>query len=178
MKTGTLAICCIVVSFIPAVLCKNPIPPAMMGRWSSELMSATFIVGETNELQISTEDSSGDAYMSHLGGAQLFRVQGDKMQYCFKSEVDSEYGDKAPFYVVHSDNRSVTFCWRIERMQSHAAGCTGCDCAKLELRLDELGNLQSTFYMSPPGRRLRASFLTITFASSVYANNEWSLRQV
>ena len=147
------------------------VPSVLMGQWSGELIKAPYSVGFLNNLSISTPDSEGNVYLTQLHQHQLMRVQSDLMQYCFGfgNSPQPELDVEAPFVVSPSlNNRTVTFCWRGPRLPSHAANCTGCDCAKWALELDAFDNLQSTFYMSPPVVHLAQTLTRVGPAPSAH----------
>jgi len=54
----------------------------------------------------------------------------------------------------------LQFCWRGERLPSHKANCTGCDCAQWSLKLGEDGStLESQFQQSPPSIHMQISLV-------------------
>lgn len=89
--------------------------------------------------------------MSLIPG-QVFRVRGDVMQYCFAHVATS------PFVVDTVEDNLIRFCYHTgERMPTHrllpnGSLATGCDASKIELELHANGNLEFSFYMSPPIR--------------------------
>jgi hypothetical protein len=136
------------------------VPQALTGRWSGNL--STSILGPKSGadfaedfLVISEAAPDGSFYLRHTKEMQLFRIKEEKAQYCFAYSL-ADYGMafEAPFVVNSTSDIEMVLCWRGERLPSHKAGCSGCECAQWRLSLD--GDvLHSTFLMSPPAVHLQ-----------------------
>lgn len=91
--------------------------------------------------------------MRHSYESQLFRIHGDNVEYCFaynNPAMPTTGADQAPFKIVPSDaDNELNFCWSQARLPSHKANCTGCDCARMTIRVDG-DTLNSVFLQSPP----------------------------
>jgi hypothetical protein len=139
---------------------QNLVPTGMAGMWVGNASFSPYgprhISGPY--MAISTPDDDGNVYFRHSLGFQLFRVQGSMVQYCFgydHPESAVTGAETAPFLVSLADSSSLELCWRGPRLPSHAAGCTGCDCARWSLSLE--GNqMTSTFLQSPPAIHMQA----------------------
>ena len=73
------------------------------------------------------------------------------MQYCFGN--DGLLVEQSPFSVEYIGENNATFCWRegLVGMATHAANCSGCDCAKIHIELDKTDDtLHFQFWQSPP----------------------------
>ena len=62
------------------------------------------------------------------------------------------FSNKAPFSVSVVIETNVTFCWRtgLKGMPTQAKGCSGCDCAAIEIALVDANTLHFQFWMSKP----------------------------
>eukprot|EP01050_Picozoa_sp_SAG11_P002586 SAG11_NODE_133_length_15400_cov_10.132344_7_plen_147_part_00 len=71
------------------------------------------------------------------------------MQCCFGEELLAE---QSPFSVHSTNESSVKFCWRegLPGMQTHTKDCEGCDCASILITVQDVDNIEFTFWMSPP----------------------------
>lgn len=101
-------------------------------------------------LSAQRDPKNGDVWFTLLDG-QVFRIQGEQMQYCFGNA--GVLVEQSPFMVESIVNTSVTFCWRkgLMGMPTHALNCRGCDCAKIQLDLDPTDDsLHFQFWQSPP----------------------------
>jgi hypothetical protein len=132
------------------------LPHAFLGTWTPiGHTSVKAILGPAGipSLTLSKDLTihRGDYGMSFIPG-QVFRVRGDVMQYCFAHVATS------PFVVDTVEDNLIRFCYHTgERMPTHkllANGslATGCDASKIELELHDNGNLEFSFWMSPPIR--------------------------
>jgi len=152
-----------------AVLCvahvAADIPEAMLGTWKTLDHATTHaIIGPSvllNTLRMSKDHDNGDYWFSGIDYGlaavrfgQVFRIRGNKMQYCFAHLATS------PFDVNTTDANRVVFCYQQgKRMRSHRAGKTGCDAAQIILELDaSTGVLTFTFMMSPPVKHAWVQF--------------------
>ena len=131
------------------------VPHAMMGVWKGNVTYSPLgpqlldsdPYNHSNHMAISKPDRKGKVYIRHLREDQLYVVNGDIAQYCFAYDnPDSTVtgSDTAPFYLASYDNQSLQFCWRGERLPSHKANCTGCDCAQWSLKLGGADRSNST----------------------------------
>ena len=150
-----------------------------MGVWTPKLgvtpqsilgpLSYEFLAGSAGGFQALRDPATGDVWFTLLLG-QAFRVGGTKMQYCFSGDVSGsqqQHGtlmEQSPFGVVAVNDTFVRFCWRegLKGMPTHAANCTGCDCASINLALIANGTvgpeLDFTFWQSPPVVHAHAVF--------------------
>jgi len=131
------------------------VPRALTGRWSGNV--TTSILGPQSGadfaedfLVVSEAAQDGSFYVRHTKEMQLFRIKEDKAQYCFAYSLwEQGMAFEAPFVVNSTSAAEMVLCWRGERLPSHKAGCSGCECAQWRLSLH--GDvLHSTFLMSPP----------------------------
>lgn len=131
----------------PAVL----VPTALAGKWSGNVSfspvgprSVVLPDRGHNFLEISRPDTDGTVYLRQRAFNQLFKIVGTTIQYC-------SHNAEATFAVdpAQTGNNTLTICWRGSRLPSHAAGCTGCDCAKWTLVVEGT-RLTSTMLMPAP----------------------------
>lgn len=96
------------------------------------------------------DPATGDVWLTILEG-QTFRVRKDKMQYCF-GYTAPDVTEQSPFTVNSTSGTEVSFCWRegLPGMQTHAAGCNGCECAAIRITLTGEDRVELTFWQSPP----------------------------
>lgn len=130
------------------------IPDAFLGSWKA-LSGVQAILGPAGvpTFEMSKDETlhRGDYWFSVIPG-QVFRIRENKMQYCFAHVATS------PFVVDTVEDNIIRFCYATgERMPTHkvldnGTLATGCDASKIELELHENGNLEFSFWMSPPVR--------------------------
>lgn len=134
---------------------------AFLGTWSpiGDHSSVSAVLGpaEVPTFTMAYNKKNGDYWMSVIHG-QVFRIKEDKMQYCFAHVATS------PFQVDTVEDNLIRFCYETgHRMDSHklledGTEATGCDAAKIDLELHDNGQLELTFYMSPPVRHAHAVY--------------------
>jgi hypothetical protein len=98
------------------------------------------------------DPDTDDVWFTLLDG-QMWHVTGNETQYCFGSSAPPEMlSEQSPFSVDAVTETSVNICWRrgLYGMPTQAAGCSGCDCARILLNLTEPDTLHFQFWMSPP----------------------------
>ena len=111
-------------------------------------LSYNFLASHAGAFPALRDKKTGDVWFTLLWG-QVFRVSGNKMQYCFGEEAVFE---QSPFSVSVVTETNVTFCWRtgLKGMPTQAKGCSGCDCAAIEIALVDANTLHFQFWMSKP----------------------------
>lgn len=142
------------------------IPDAFLGTWKpvGNHSSVAAILGpvEVPTFTMAHNKRNGDYWMSVITG-QVFRVRTteegeDVMQYCFAQVATS------PFVVDTIEDNLIRFCYKTgDRMESHrilddGSLATGCNAAKIEVELHDNGQLELSFYMSPPIRHAWAVY--------------------
>jgi len=139
------------------------LPDAFLGTWTPiEHTSVQAILGPAGvkTFTMAKDRLNGDYWMSYIAG-QVFRVRDNLMQYCFAHVATS------PFVVDTVEDNLIRFCYPTgDRMPTHKALAngslaTGCDAAKIELALHDNGNLEFSFWMSPPIRHAWAVYKRI-----------------
>jgi len=102
----------------------------------------------------------GDHWISYLPG-QVLRVRENVMEYCFAHIVSS------PFVVDTVEDNLIRFCYKTgDRMATHKVFpngtlATGCDAAQIIMELHDNGELEFSFFMSPPVRHAWAVYKRI-----------------
>lgn len=142
------------------------LPDAFLGTWTpiGNHTAVAAILGpvEVPTFTMAHDKKKGDYWMSVITG-QVFRIRTDEsgqdvMQYCFASLATS------PFVVDTNEDNFIRFCYKTgDRMESHkvledGSLATGCDAAQINLELHDNGQLELTFYMSPPVRHAWALY--------------------
>jgi hypothetical protein len=150
------------VTFLAAILtgaCQGAdLPDAFLGTWSPIGRTVEAILGPVGVPTLTmTKGHGGDHWISYIPG-QVFRVRENVMEYCFAHVVSS------PFVVDTVEDNLIRFCYKTgDRMATHKVHpngtlATGCDAAKIEMELHDNGNLEFTFWMSPPVRHAWAVY--------------------
>jgi len=137
---------------------ETPFPDGMFGVWMPKKgkpvqsilgpLSSALITTHAGAFSAVRDKRTKDVWFTMLVG-QVFHVSGNEMQYCFGEEVVFE---QSPFSVHSVSETNVTFCWRTggRGMPTHAKGCTGCDCASIEITLTDAHTLRFQFWQSRP----------------------------
>jgi hypothetical protein len=137
---------------------ETPFPEAMFGVWEPKKgepvhsilgpLSSSMITFHAGAFSALRDRKTGDVWFTMLVG-QAFHVSGNEMQYCFGEEVVFE---QSPFSVHSVSDTNVTFCWRTggRGMPTHTRGCTGCDCASIQMTLTDANTLHFQFWQSRP----------------------------
>lgn len=120
------------------------LPQAILGPLAFEILS--FHDGGFSAFRHS---KTGDVWFTILMG-QVFHIRQNQMQYCFGAV--GVLAEQSPFEVSSQTGESITFCWRstMRQMPTHAAGCSGCDCAKILISLTGKDTMDFKFWQSPP----------------------------
>jgi hypothetical protein len=133
-------------------------PEAMFGVWMPKKgvpiktilgpLSYSFITQHLGAFSALRDKRTKDVWFTMLIG-QVFHVSGNQMQYCFGEEAVFE---QSPFSVNSTSDKDVTFCWRTggRGMPTHTKGCTGCDCASIQITLTDANTLHFQFWQSKP----------------------------
>jgi hypothetical protein len=138
-------------------------PNAMFGYWNTtetpqSVMGplAKDLLGTANGGFSAFRDPyTGEVWFTVLRG-QIFRVAGNKMQYCFGQGGvpggNKTLAEQSPFSVNSTSETEVSFCWRtgLRGMPTHPIGCSGCSCAALKIQLTSTDTMELTFWQSPP----------------------------
>merc|ERR1712087_87494 len=137
---------------------ETPFPEGMFGVWMPKKgvpvqsilgpLSSALITWHSGAFSAVRDKHTNDVWFTMLVG-QVFHVSGNEVQYCFGEEVVFE---QSPFSVHSVSDTNVTFCWRTggRGMPTHAKGCTGCDCASIQITLTDANTLHFQFWQSRP----------------------------
>lgn len=147
------------VAFLTGACRAADLPDAFLGTWAPIDRTVEAILGPAGvpTLTMTKDKSKGDHWISFIAG-QVFRVRENVMEYCFAHIVSS------PFVVDTVEENLIRFCYKTDdRMATHKALpngtlATGCDAANIVMELHDNGELEFSFYMSPPVRHAWAVY--------------------